>query len=59
MSKVWNVYAQISGGQFIGQVEADTKEQAQELADKLEVDTSLCWSCAAKIEDPEVTEIIS
>ena len=52
MSK-WHVNAAIHAGAYVGDVEADSAEEALEKARELDCNTSLCWSCARKLQDPE------
>jgi len=54
----FNCYATISGSKYLGQVEADTSEEAEEKAFKLpSASVHLCHQCAEDIEDPEVTQV--
>jgi hypothetical protein len=52
----FNVYATVTGSKYIGEFEADTKEEALEKAAD-ECYVSLCCQCSRECEDPEVTEL--
>ena len=54
--KKWSVHAKITGSRYLGEVEAKTKEEAEEKAEKLadENSVSLCHQCSDQIEDPEI-----
>lgn len=61
----WSAYAVVictepicTGSKYLGEVTADTREQAIEQVADLGDSISLCWQCAREIEDPTVTEII-
>jgi hypothetical protein len=43
-------------GAYVGEVEADSVEEALEKAESMGHDVSLCHQCSHKIEDPELTE---
>lgn len=52
----YKVYAQVVGSKFIGEVEANSPEEA---CAKLESEAwvNLCHQCADEIDDPQVTEL--
>jgi hypothetical protein len=54
----WAVYAAVSGGKYLGEFEAATKEEALEKAGESEAAwISLCHSCSSEVEDPQVSEM--
>ncbi len=53
MKKTWMVTAAVVGSKYIGKYEAETGEEAIELA-YADADVSLCHRCARKIENAEV-----
>lgn len=57
MSK-WKCYGRITSSKYLGEVEADTEDEALEKA--IGLDTafiSLCHQCSREMDDPEVTEV--
>lgn len=46
----------VTGGTYIGEFEAETAEQAEQVA-WYQAGISLCHHCSLSISDPEVTEI--
>lgn len=53
----FNIYATVTGGKYIGEFEADTAEQAIEMAQESEAaGIRLCHQCSDECEDPECTE---
>ena len=48
--KTWNAYATYSGTKYLGTVEAATKEEAEELAEKIDTHISLCHQCAHQVD---------
>lgn len=54
----WACYGTVKGGKYLGQVEADSEEQAKSAAANLDSCwVSLCHQCSAECEDPEIVEI--
>ena len=54
----WYAYGVVAGGKYLGEVEAETKEEALKAAWNLDsLGVSLCHQCASECEDPEVGEI--
>ena len=53
MKRTWNVSADITGCQSVGTYEAETGEQAIEMASE-DVSTSFCHHCARRIENAEI-----
>ena len=48
----------VSGGKYLGTVEADTPEEAKEKAWKLDAcHVSFCHQCSENCEDPQITDI--
>ena len=57
--KKWNCYGQVVGSKYLGQVEAETSEEALEHAAELDSNSvSFCHHCSGECEDPEVREIV-
>ncbi len=57
--KNWNVYADVRGSKYLGEVEAETKEEAEKAAwSDLDFSISVCHQCSSEVEDPEVYEIV-
>ena len=56
----YRIYGTVTGSKYIGEVEADSKEEAEEKAwEKLDTSICLCWECSREIKDPEVTEVVA
>ena len=57
----WRVSADLVGGFYVGQVEAETEDEARALGEQL-VDAkgapTLCHACASEVEELEVGEKI-
>ena len=57
-NKKWHVYAKISGGKYIGTVEAETEADAIKAGwDHNNASVSLCHACSAECEDAEIDKI--
>ena len=57
--KKWEVCGVVSGTKYIGTVEAETKEEAEEKAFELdEAFVSLCNQCSRECEDPEIHKVV-
>ena len=57
MSK-YSVYGQVTGSKYLGEVEAETEEEAIKKGEGLDdCWISLCHQCSDEIEDPQVIEI--
>lgn len=55
----WACYGVVKGSKYLGEVEADTKEEAQEAALQLDsASVSFCWECSDECEDPNVDEVV-
>ena len=57
--KRWRVCAVVAGSKYLGEVEAETREDA--IKKGYELDTacvSLCHACAGEVEDAEIQEIL-
>lgn len=52
----YSVTGKVVGSKYLGEVEADSLEQAFEKAEKLDFYVSLCHQCDDQCEDAEVTE---
>lgn len=54
----FKVYGVVTGSKYLGEFEANSKEEAEELAlQSNEAYVSLCCECSDECEDPEVTEV--
>lgn len=54
----WECYAAVVGTKYLGQVDAETEEEAKEKA--LELDTcfvSVCHQCSSEVGDIDIDEI--
>lgn len=55
---LWDCYGRVVAGKYLGQVEADTAEEAKEKALLLDACfVSVCHQCAREVEDPEIDEV--
>lgn len=56
--KTYHVYATVIGGKYIGTVEVENAEEAEELGwDHPNACAVLCHQCAREISDPEIDKI--
>lgn len=56
---IWRVAATVTGSTYLGEVEADTREEAEAKAwSELAAAPSFCHQCSSGCEDPEITEIV-
>lgn len=53
----WDVYGTVVAGTYVGEVEAETEEEATEKGWALHPGVSVCYHRAEHVSDPEVTEI--
>lgn len=54
----FRIYGIISASKYIGEVEANTKEEAEEKAWSHEnMGCCVCHQCTSEVEDPEILEI--
>lgn len=56
--KKWNVYGKVQATKFLGTFEAETAEQAEEMALEKNGHVSVCHQCCREVEDPEIQECI-
>lgn len=57
---IWQIYGVVGATKYLGEVEAETQEQAIEKGWKLEtVHCSICNHCASEVGDPQITELIA
>jgi hypothetical protein len=56
MKKKYEVMGVVSGGKFMGIYEAESKEEAEQMALDKEGYVSLCHQCASECEDAQITE---
>lgn len=55
--KTWRCYGIVTGTKYLGEVQADTEEEAREKAMKLDTCyVSFCYHCSGECEDAEVRE---
>ena len=52
--KRWRVYGIVTGSKYLGEFEAETAEQAEQMAMDESGFVSLCHQCAEECEDPEI-----
>lgn len=50
----WNVYGAVSATKFLGTFEAETAEEAEEMAMEANGHVSVCHHCADEVSDPEI-----
>ena len=56
----WSVWGAVHGTKYLGEFEADTKEEAEELAlESDEAAVRLCHQCADQCSDPECASAIA
>ena len=56
--KKWHVSATVVGSKYLGEFEADTAEEAIELAGASDAAwVNLCHQCAEECEDPQIDHI--
>ena len=56
----WNITGAVRGSKYLGIFEAETKEQAIEMAlNSDECHVSLCHQCSSECEDPEIDEVFA
>lgn len=55
----FKAWAYISAGHYLGEYEADTAEEAQQMADDehLGAAVSICYQCAKEIDEPTISRI--
>ncbi|MEK3838670.1 hypothetical protein [Paenibacillus sp. FSL R7-0128] len=54
----FRIYGRVVATKYIGEFEADTKEQAERMAwDSDEAYVSVCHQCSKEVEDPEIREL--
>ena len=56
---IYRCTATVTGSKYLGEVNADSMEQAIERANALaeDIGVSLCHHCAEECEDPEITNV--
>lgn len=56
-TKKWKAYGVVTGNTYIGEVDAETAEEAvQKAIDK--ADIGMCHQCSVRCEDPEITAVV-
>ena len=56
--KRYRAYGTVSGGKYLGEVDAESPEKAKEIASELDsACICLCHSCAEECEDAQICEI--
>lgn len=54
----WTAYATVTGGKYIGTIEAETEDEAIERAYELDACyVSMCHVCSKECEDAQVAEV--
>ena len=56
MKKRWSITGRVVGGKYLGEVEAETVNEAEAKGWKL-ASVHLCHVCAKQVEDAEIDEI--
>lgn len=56
--KKWSVIGAVHASKYLGTVEAETREEAEALAEKLDQGVSMCHQCATECEDPEIVGLM-
>ena len=56
----YSIYGQVRAGKYLGEVEANSEEEARdkaftELSDEMFV--SVCHQCSHEVDDPEIEEV--
>lgn len=55
----YRIYGKVVATKYIGEFEAESKEQAEEMAwSDNEACVSLCHQCSSEAEDPEIEELV-
>ena len=55
----YEVYGVVRASKYLGTVEADTKEEAEEKAwSDLDAYVSLCHQCSSEAEEAEISELV-
>lgn len=55
----FRVYGVVVASKYIGEFEAATKEEAEQMAwDSDESSVSVCWHCSRDVEEPQIDELI-
>lgn len=55
--KRWSVNASVVGSKHLGEFDADTEEEAIEMALNENGHISLCHQCDSECEDPQIDEV--
>lgn len=58
--KKYNVYGTVTGGTYLGQVEAESIEEAEQMVEegnKVDLSISFCHQCSKYCENAEITNI--
>lgn len=56
--KKYRVYGVVTGSKYLGEVEAENAEEAEQKAfDELDIGCSLCHHCSSEAEDAEIHEL--
>jgi len=56
---VYIVHGLVVGTKYLGEVEAESRDEAEELAwKKFRPSVSLCHACSHQVEDPEINELV-
>lgn len=54
----YRIYGKVSGSKYLGEIEADSHEEAIEKGWKLDTCyCSVCHQCSKNLQDPEIEEI--
>lgn len=56
----WNVYGAVRASKYLGEFEAETAEEAVQLAlDSDAASCSVCHQCSSEVEDPEIEDAVA
>lgn len=55
--KRWRVYGIVTGSKFLGEYEAETADQAEDMALRENGSVHLCHQCDAECDDAQIYEV--
>jgi hypothetical protein len=56
----YSVYGKVTGTKYVGEFEANSAEEAIQMAEESDnIYIFLCWQCAKEIDDPMIEEFIA
>ena len=55
----WSAYGVVTGTKYIGTFEAETQEEAEEMAlNSPRASVSVCYQCSDEVGDSEIAEVV-